>query len=178
MLLRVYYVWKCHLWFIPHTVKNGLHLDFLGIYFSFMSCLTASGNRKYLDSPFPEIWLVCAGINCTVTLSLLLFSVNIVLEIQKSSSFQEPLCFLVCWVFLGWRFPFTFLSQQQLYKCITLSESDIGSNYLLIASGTMFRSTVQATPPIKTTPSHAPNCVFYYTEFTETLINIERTVQL
>ena len=37
----------------------------------------------------------------------------------------------------------------------------IRSNFLLIASGTMFRSNSRATPSIKTTPCHAPHCAFW-----------------
>ena len=42
-------------------------------YFSFTSCLIASGNLKCLDSPIPGVWLVWVGINWTVTLPLLFF---------------------------------------------------------------------------------------------------------
>ena len=55
------------------------------------------------------------------------------------------------------------------------SDSYIGSNFFLIASGTI-RSSVRATPPkLKPCSCHAPNMHLDYAEFTQTLMNTERT---
>ena len=54
----------------------------------------------------------------------------------------------------------------------------IGSNVSLIASGTMFRSTVRATPPIIPHLTSLPIMHFDYPKFVETFIHTERTMQL
>ena len=53
----------------------------------------------------------------------------------------------------------------------------ISSNLSLIASATRLRSNALATPPLKPHLAMPLIMHFYYMEFTQTLINVERTMQ-